>query len=88
MLQKIVDSDKGGNIEIILKWFKMLTSLKINYCKCGLLFGWTTVMLLLWQMHFGCKVEKLPTKYLGLPLCLGVQKKSLWDSVVEWILDR
>lgn len=45
-------------------------------------------MLLLWQMHFGCKVGKLPTKYLGLPLCLGVQKKPLWDSVVEWIVKK
>ena len=32
---------------------------------------------------FGCKVGQLPTKYLGLPLCLGLPKKSLWDPVVE-----
>ena len=32
---------------------------------------------------FGCKVGWLPTKYVGLPICLGKPKKHLWDPVVE-----
>lgn len=28
---------------------------------------------------FGCKVGKFPTKYMGLPLCLDLLKKSLRD---------
>ena len=32
---------------------------------------------------FGCKVGKLPSKYLALTLCIGLPKKSLWDTVVE-----
>ena len=44
-------------------------------------------MLLFWQMCLVVKLVfgKLPAKYLGLPLCLGLPKKHLWDSVVERI---
>lgn len=31
----------------------------------------------------GCKVGALPISYLGLPLCVGQVKKSLWNPVVE-----
>ena len=37
---------------------------------------------------FGCKVGDFPTKYLGLPLCLGMPKKSLWDPLVERVERR
>ena len=37
---------------------------------------------------FGCKAEELPSKYMGLPLCLGIPKKSLWDSVVERVENK
>lgn len=31
----------------------------------------------------GCKVGRLPSSYLGLPLCHGSVSKSLWDPVLE-----
>lgn len=34
---------------------------------------------------FGCRFRKIPSKYLGLPLCVGLPKKDLWDLVVEHI---
>lgn len=42
-------------------------------------------MLLFFANVFGCKVWKLPFKHLGFPLCLGLQKKRLLDSIVEQI---
>lgn len=32
---------------------------------------------------FGCRVGIFHTKYLVLPLCLGLPTKSLWDPMVE-----
>lgn len=32
---------------------------------------------------FGCKLGCLSSKYLGLPLCMGLPKRRLWDPVVE-----
>ena len=68
----------------ILRWFELLSGLKINYGKCDLI-G------ICMEDHdiknladvFGCKVGQLLIKYMGLPLCLGLPKKSLWDPVVE-----
>ena len=58
----------------------------MNYGKCEL------VGICLEKSHleslattFGCKVGEFPTKYLGLPLCLGMPNKLLWDPVVERI---
>lgn len=31
----------------------------------------------------GCKAGALPTKYLGLPLCVGNANKSVWSPVIE-----
>eukprot|EP00268_Persea_americana_P028341 TRINITY_DN27528_c0_g1_i1.p1 TRINITY_DN27528_c0_g1~~TRINITY_DN27528_c0_g1_i1.p1 ORF type:complete len:151 (-),score=24.51 TRINITY_DN27528_c0_g1_i1:219-614(-) len=73
----------------ILRWFQMLSGLKINYGKCeliGIRMEDTHVQLL--ATAFGCRVGWLPTKYLGLPLCLGTTKKHLWDPVVERLEKR
>lgn len=70
----------------MLKWFELLSGLKINYEKCELIGVRVADSLLVSLANaFGCKVGKFPSKYLGVPLCLGLPKKSLWDSVVECI---
>ena len=74
------------NLEVILKWLGFLFGLKINYGKCemiGVRMEDSNVTLL--ADVFGCRVGKLPLKYLGLPLCMGMPKKSLWDSIVVHI---
>lgn len=74
------------NLKMILKWFEWLSGLKINYGKCeliGVKVDGSQVDYL--ANVFGCKVGNLPSKYLGLPLCLGLPKKHLWDSVLKWI---
>ena len=66
--------------------FEVLLGLKINYGKCEFIGVWMEVNQVdFFANVFGCKARKLPSKYLGLPLCLGFPKKSLWDSVVERI---
>eukprot|EP00268_Persea_americana_P028829 TRINITY_DN27957_c0_g1_i1.p1 TRINITY_DN27957_c0_g1~~TRINITY_DN27957_c0_g1_i1.p1 ORF type:complete len:198 (+),score=28.97 TRINITY_DN27957_c0_g1_i1:182-775(+) len=71
-------------LKFILRWFEMLSGLKINYGKCEL------IGIRLEDNHvnflantFGRKVGRFPSKHLGLPLCLGLPKKSLWVPVVE-----
>ena len=69
-----------------MKWFEFLSGLKINYDKCELIGVQTENNHVAFLADvFGCKVGKLPSKYLGIPLCLGFPKKHLWDSVVERI---
>lgn len=60
--------------------------LKINYGKCemnGIRID--TNMLNAMANIFGYKVGHIPLKYLGLPLCMGVHKRKLWNPVVERI---
>ena len=78
--------DQLQNLKCILKWFEFLLGLKINYGKFELTGIQTEESHVAFLAHvFGCKVGKLPAKYLGLPLCLGLPKKHLWDPVVERI---
>lgn len=77
-------SEKVDNLKYILRWFEMLSDLKINYGNCEL-FGIRMEGNYVKNLAdaFGCRVGRLPTTYSGLPLCLGLPKKSLWDPVVE-----
>ena len=55
---------------MILKWYEMLSGLKINYGKCeflGVRMEENYVISL--ANAFGCKAGTLSSKYLGLPLC-------------------
>lgn len=66
------------NLKHVLKWFELLSGLKINYDKCefvGVHLEQSQLASL--AKKFGCEIGKLPTKYLGLPLCLGLPEKSL-----------
>lgn len=71
------------SVKAILQWFELMSGLKINYDKCEM-FGIRTNASLLTEMaiSFGCKVGKLPIKYLGLPLCMGIPKRKIWNPVV------
>lgn len=71
------------NLKHILKWFELLSGLKINNDKCefvGVHLEQSQLASL--AKKFGCEIGKLPTKYLGLRSCLGLPKKSIWDPVV------
>lgn len=69
-----------------MHWFNSCSGLKINYEICEL-FGIRADSSLVRCLAnvFGCKVGSFPSKYLGLSLCMGLLKISLWDPVVERI---
>lgn len=62
----------------------MILGLKINYEKCEMIGLRTTDTFLVSMADASnCKVGKFRTKYLGLPLCMGITKQKLQDSIVE-----
>lgn len=76
--------DEVVNLKYILKWFEICSGLKVNYDKCemmGIRMDYDSINSL--AGVFGYKVGCLPSKYLDLPLCMGLPKGSLWDPVVE-----
>ena len=69
-----------------MKWYELLSGLKINYGKCEFLSVRMEESYVIFLANaFGCKAGTLPSKYLGLPLCVGLPKNQLWEGVLEWI---
>lgn len=76
-----------------LKWqlsvFEQLSGLRINFHKCDLVpihFNEDDVPT--YPQTFGCKVGRLPTKYLGVPLQYGNLRKEDLQPVVGKIIKR
>lgn len=67
-----------------MRWFEICFNLKINYDKCELM-GTRMVInsINAIVVAIGRKVGSFPSKYLDLPLCMGLPKRTLWDVVVE-----
>ena len=67
----------------LLMWFEVILGLRINLDKSEILSVGRVENLEALAFEFGCKVGRLPTTYLGLPL--GAQHKSVaaWDGVEE-----
>lgn len=62
------------------------SGLKIKFGKCELIGIWMKNNHVVSLANaFGCRVGKLPSKYLGLPSCLRLPKNHLWETVLEWI---
>ena len=73
-------------LQLLLKWFEFLSGLKINFGKCELIGVRTSESeVISFARAFGCKVGKLPSKYIGMPLCVGLPWMYLYYSVVERI---
>ena len=67
----------------LLMWFEDLSGLKINLEKSELIpIGRVEGMELLAAM-LGCKVGRLPSTYLGLPLGARYKSVRVWDNVEE-----
>lgn len=66
-----------------LHWFEIVSGLKINYSKCEMLgLRMDTSAVSAFCFSFGCKVKSLSTQDLGMPLCIGMPKKTLWEPVI------
>lgn len=77
------------NTKRILRYFQLLSGLKINFGKsslCGIKVP-TAIVRNLAQI-LGCKVEALPVKYLGLPLGANPSRISTWNPVIDKLKKR
>ncbi|XP_077251856.1 uncharacterized protein LOC143891093 [Tasmannia lanceolata] len=84
-----LDEASIANIKGAIRCYEMFSSQKVNFHK---LFLFAINMPLALASSFarmlGCKLDSLPSKYLGLPLGVGRPRKHLWDPVVERIDKR
>lgn len=62
----------------------MIFGLTTNYDKCELIgLRMPDNLLATLADVFKCKIGTFPSTYSGLPLCMGIPKRTLWDPVVE-----
>lgn len=74
------EEEQVKNVVAILRCFEAISGLKVNLAKSSA----TEESTLDWLVDImGCKVDSLPSCYLGLPLCQGTIPKSLWNLVVD-----
>ena len=68
------------NLRCILVWFEAISSLRVTLSKSSTLpIGKMENAYALMD----CKLDSLPSSYLGLPLSAKFKDKSIWESVVE-----
>ena len=72
----------------LLMWFESLSGLKINLEKSELIPIGRVVGMELLAAELGCKVGRLPSAYLGLPLGARYKSVRVWDDVEEWFRKR
>ena len=64
-------------------WFEAMSGLKINLSKSEIIpIGPVTKAVEL-ASKLGCKIDSLPTSYLGLPLGAKHKVLGVWDSIEE-----
>ncbi|RVW44185.1 Transposon TX1 uncharacterized 149 kDa protein [Vitis vinifera] len=67
----------------ILCWFEAASGLRINLAKSEIIPVGEVEEILEMAVELGCKVGKLPSTYLGLPLGAPNKVGSVWDGVEE-----
>ncbi|KAK2659394.1 hypothetical protein Ddye_005927 [Dipteronia dyeriana] len=77
------------NVKRILRCFKLMSDLKINFHKSSLVkIGKKKPSDEKWAKPFRCKLSSLPMIYLGLPLGENALRESLWNPVIKKVEDR
>lgn len=77
------------NIKRILRWFEILSGLKINYHKsvvCGV--GISEALSKEFATLLNCTTQGFPLKYLGLPLGVSPSRNNIWKPVVDKLKAR
>ncbi|XP_028089315.1 uncharacterized protein LOC114289749 [Camellia sinensis] len=77
------------NVKRILRCFEVMSGLTINFHKsvvCGVGINDDQVQVLASSMH--CVTQKLPIKYLGLPLGANPRRTKTWQNVVDKVKSR
>ncbi|XP_026441443.1 uncharacterized protein LOC113340523 [Papaver somniferum] len=77
------DEDEVTRILIILTIFETLTGMKLNLEKSSMISVGADDNIHSLAKILGCKTEKLPIKYLGMPIGAHIRNTSVWDYVIE-----
>ncbi|RVW91675.1 LINE-1 reverse transcriptase-like [Vitis vinifera] len=75
--------DQMTYLSWLLMWFEALSGLRINLDKSEILPVGRVENLELLALEIGCKVGRLPTSYLGIPLGANHKSVAVWDGVEE-----
>ena len=69
-------------------WFEAMSGLKVNLDKSEIIVVGRVENVEEVALEFGCKVSKLPSTYLGLPLGARFKEVATWDGVEERLRKR
>ncbi|RVW49119.1 putative ribonuclease H protein [Vitis vinifera] len=84
----------GGGISVVsylswlLMWFEAMSGLKVNLDKSEIIAVGRVENVEEVALEFGCKVSRLPSTYLGLPLGARFKEVATWDGVEERLRKR
>ncbi|RVX00466.1 hypothetical protein CK203_037011 [Vitis vinifera] len=67
----------------LLMWFEAISGLRINLDKSEILSVGRVENLEALALEVGCKVRRLPSSYLGIPLGANHKSVAVWDGVEE-----
>ena len=77
------NSDQLIYLSWVFMWFEAISGLKVNRDKSKVIPVGSIESLKEGVSVMGCKVGKLPTSYLGLPLGASFKSSRVWDVVEE-----
>ena len=69
-------------------WFEAMSRLKVNLDKSEIISVGRVENVEGLALEFGCKVSKLSSSYLGLPLGARFKEVAVWDEVEERLRKR
>ncbi|KAJ9705360.1 hypothetical protein PVL29_003414 [Vitis rotundifolia] len=75
--------DQMAYLSWLLMWFEAILGLRINLDKSEILPVGRVENLEALALEVGCKVGRLPTSYLGIPLGANHKSVVVWDEVEE-----
>ena len=75
--------DQMVHLSWLLMWFEAISGLRINLDKSEILPVGRVENLENLALEAGCKVGKLPSSYLGIPLGANHKSVAVWDGVEE-----
>uniref|UniRef100_A0A7C9AA13 Reverse transcriptase domain-containing protein n=1 Tax=Opuntia streptacantha TaxID=393608 RepID=A0A7C9AA13_OPUST len=72
-----------GYLKCILLIFEAMSGLRVNLNKSVIIPIGEVPNVNALAQFFGCKVDYLPSSYLGLPLGASYKSKAVWDPLIE-----
>lgn len=77
------EADQLSYIRLILGLFEAVSGLRVNWGKSSLIPVKDVPQIQRLASILGCKVESLPTTYLGMPLGSKHKVLEIWDGILE-----